>query len=165
MILLWYERYSICLISFFNFYELFPDFICAKNIGSLVNSLLIVKIFNPFPVTLSSPSDGGMSDKSLLSAFCLRNFIISEKVCSDWGLLCSLSCFYYLSYFKALINKLLRSYFLSITSFFSSSVLLYSLQQITSSVFYRSVAFFVYSLLFFVCSVQGTILLHSINQW
>ena len=99
ILLWWYKRYSICLISFFNFYELFPDFICANNIGSLVNSLLIVKIFNPFPVTLSLPSDGGMSDKSLLSSFCLRNFIISEKVCSDCGLLCSLSCFYYLSYF------------------------------------------------------------------
>ena len=34
---------------FFNLYELFPAVICATNIGSLVNNLLRVKIFNPFP--------------------------------------------------------------------------------------------------------------------
>ena len=39
ILLCWYKRYSIFLISFFNLYELFPTFICANNIGSLVNNL------------------------------------------------------------------------------------------------------------------------------
>ena len=38
------------MISFFNLYELFPVFIYANNIVSLVNSLFEVKIFNPVPV-------------------------------------------------------------------------------------------------------------------
>ena len=41
------NRNSICLISFFNLYELFPGFICANNIGSLVNRFFGVNIFNP----------------------------------------------------------------------------------------------------------------------
>ena len=46
-------------------YELFTAFVCANNIGRLVNNLFGVKIFNPFPFfTSSSPSSGGMSDKS-----------------------------------------------------------------------------------------------------
>ena len=48
ILLCWYKRYSICLISFFSLYEFFPGFICANNIGSLVNSLFGVNIFNPF---------------------------------------------------------------------------------------------------------------------
>ena len=43
-----YKRYNICLISFFSLHELFLAFIRANNIGSLVNSLLRVKIFNLF---------------------------------------------------------------------------------------------------------------------
>ena len=35
---------------FFNFYELFPAFICDNSIGSLVNILFEVKIFNPISV-------------------------------------------------------------------------------------------------------------------
>ena len=63
----WYKRHSICLISFFDFYELFPVFICANNIGSLVNNLFGVKNFNPFPsfTSSSSHSSGYMSDSSL----------------------------------------------------------------------------------------------------
>ena len=33
-----------------NLFELFPAFICGNNIGSLVNNLLGVKIFNPVHV-------------------------------------------------------------------------------------------------------------------
>ena len=52
------------LISFFNLYELFPAFICANNIGSLVNNLFGVKICNPFPFTSSSStSSGGICGK------------------------------------------------------------------------------------------------------
>ena len=60
-----YERYSICLISFFNLYELFTAFICDNNIVSLVNCLFGVKIFIPFPsFTSSAPYSGGISNKS-----------------------------------------------------------------------------------------------------
>ena len=66
-------------------HELFLAIICANNIGSLVNNLFGVKIFNPFPsfsifqkfvftlsaivssgsnVTYSSRSSGGIGDKS-----------------------------------------------------------------------------------------------------
>ena len=59
------QIYSICLISFFNLWELFPASTCTYNMGSLVNSLFRVKSFNPFPsFTFSSSSSGGMSDKS-----------------------------------------------------------------------------------------------------
>ena len=155
ILLCWYKRYSICLISFFNFYELFLAFICANNIVSLVNSLFIVKIFNPFPFTLSSPSTDGMSDKSWLSAFYLLNFTLSVKVCYDCGLLFSSSFLYHLSYYQALINKLLRSYFLSITSFSSSSILLHSLQQMASSVFYRFVAFLYTFFIFYLLCLRN----------
>ena len=37
-------------MSFFNLNELFPVFIRANDIGSLVNSLLGVKILNHVPV-------------------------------------------------------------------------------------------------------------------
>ena len=43
---------------------MFLTFICANNIGSLVNSLLRVKIFNPFFYFSSSTSSGSMSDES-----------------------------------------------------------------------------------------------------
>ena len=39
----------LLLLYFFSLSELFLAFICANNTGSLVNSLLGVKIFNPFP--------------------------------------------------------------------------------------------------------------------
>ena len=46
---------------FFYLFELFPALICANNIGSLVNNLFGVKIFNPFPsFTFSLPHSGGM---------------------------------------------------------------------------------------------------------
>ena len=38
------------MISFSNLYELFPAFICANNIGILVNNMFGVKIFNHVPV-------------------------------------------------------------------------------------------------------------------
>ena len=70
-------------------YELFPTFICANNIGSLVNNLFGVKIFNPVPsffyfrgfnftlsaivyygsnFTSSSPSSSGNGGKSSSSS-------------------------------------------------------------------------------------------------
>ena len=52
ILLCWYKRYSISLISFFNLYELFPDFNCVNNIGSLVKSLLRVKILILFFILL-----------------------------------------------------------------------------------------------------------------
>ena len=49
LITIWYQRYSISLISFFNLHELFPAFICAYNVESLVNSFFGLNIFNPVP--------------------------------------------------------------------------------------------------------------------
>ena len=37
----------LVLFQFFNLYV--PAFICANNIGSLVNNLFGVKVFNPVP--------------------------------------------------------------------------------------------------------------------
>ena len=74
----------MCKTSFFNLHELLPAFIRANNIGSLVNSLFEVNIFNPFHViffknlillfqqqflpssnfTFSSSSNGGIYVKS-----------------------------------------------------------------------------------------------------
>ena len=48
ILMCWYKRHSICLVSFFSLSEFFPPFICANNIGSLDNSFFEVKIFNPF---------------------------------------------------------------------------------------------------------------------
>ena len=73
-----YKRYNICLISFFNLFELFLALICAKNIGSLVNSLFGVEIFNPVPVvflfrgfsfTLSAIVSSGSNSTSSLSSY------------------------------------------------------------------------------------------------
>ena len=47
-----WKRHSIRLILFFDLYELFPAFICANNIGSLVKNLSEVKSLNPFPFLL-----------------------------------------------------------------------------------------------------------------
>ena len=61
---------SICLLSFFNLHELFPGFICASDIRSLVYNLLGVQVFNPFPsfTSSSSPSGGGISGISMNSS-------------------------------------------------------------------------------------------------
>ena len=40
----WYKWYNICLISFFNLYEMFQPIISANNIGSLFNNLLGLKM-------------------------------------------------------------------------------------------------------------------------
>ena len=82
------------MISFFNLYELFPAFICANNIGSLVNSLSEVKFFNPISC-INSPvlSSSGVSDEYLLSDFCLLNFNVSAIVSSSCDLLLSSSNF------------------------------------------------------------------------
>ena len=48
----------------FSLFE-FPAFVCANNIGSLVNSLFGFKIFSPYvSLTSSSPSSGSMEDKT-----------------------------------------------------------------------------------------------------
>ena len=67
-------------------YELFPDFICANNIGSLVNDLFGVKTFHPVPsfTSSSSLSKGGMS-----TDFCLLNFTLSAINSSGCDLLFS----------------------------------------------------------------------------
>ena len=49
ILLCWYKRYSICMISLFSLFELFAAVIYVNNIGSLINSLFGVTIFNPFP--------------------------------------------------------------------------------------------------------------------
>ena len=110
-------------------YELFPAFIFANNIGSLVNSSFGVKIFILFPYFTSlSLSSGGMSDKSPSSAFCLLNFTLSAIVPSDCHLLSSSYILCHLSYLKSLVNKLLGSQFLSISSFLESMMSLYFLK-------------------------------------
>ena len=59
-------------MSLFNLHEMFLAFICANNIRSLVNYLFGVKSFNSFPsFTSSSPSSGGISDKSTDSSLSL----------------------------------------------------------------------------------------------
>ena len=65
--LCWYRRCSIYIVSFFKLNEVFPVFICANNIGSLVNNLFGVNIFNPFSFFTSylSPSSGDMSGISI----------------------------------------------------------------------------------------------------
>ena len=52
ILLCWYKRYSICLISFFNLFELFPAFVCAINIRSLTNNLSGVGFFDIFLLLL-----------------------------------------------------------------------------------------------------------------
>ena len=94
ILLCWFKRYGICLISFFNVYELFQAFIYANNIRSLVNSLFGVKIFKPFPSfnSSSSPSKDGISGKSsdsFLSVILLYfltthyNHILQEIILQD----------------------------------------------------------------------------------
>ena len=50
ILLCWYKRYRLCLISFFNLHELFAAFICGNNIESLFNNFFGDKTFNPVPV-------------------------------------------------------------------------------------------------------------------
>ena len=65
---------------------MFPAFVCANNIGSLVNNLFGVNIFNPFPSFTSSSS---LSRDDVSSAFCLLNFTLSEIVSFSCDLLFS----------------------------------------------------------------------------
>ena len=68
--------------------KLFPAFITGNKIRSLVNDLIGVNIFYPFhSSTYSSPSSGGMSNKSSSSAFYLFNFTVSTIVSSSCDLL------------------------------------------------------------------------------
>ena len=76
------------MISFFNLFELYSAFICNNNIGSLVNSLFGIKIFNPVPSYASSSSSsstgiGGMG----LFLFRGINFTLSVIVSSYCDLL------------------------------------------------------------------------------
>ena len=86
------QEFSICLISCFNLYELFPVFI-YNDIASLANSLFGVIIVNPFPFFISSSPlfSGGMSDKSSSFSSCLLNFTLSGIVSSGSDLLYSSS--------------------------------------------------------------------------
>ena len=47
-----YNKYNICLISFFNFIELFPACILASNIGKRLSICLSINIFEPTPLAL-----------------------------------------------------------------------------------------------------------------
>ena len=86
---------------------MFPAFICVYNMGSLVNSLFGVKIFNPFPsFTSSSPSSCGISGKSSSSPFYLLDFVLSAIVSSGCDLVFSSSFFFNMLYLKPSINKL-----------------------------------------------------------
>ena len=60
---------KICLILFFNLFELLP-FICASNNGRLVNNLYEVKTFSSFTLFTSSSSlpSVGMSGMSINSS-------------------------------------------------------------------------------------------------
>ena len=81
ILLCWYKRYNIFLISFFNLYEFFWAFICANNVGSLVNNLFGVKIlilFHFFTSLLLSNDD--MSSKSSSYDFYLLNFTLSAML-------------------------------------------------------------------------------------
>ena len=57
-------KHIVFAISFFNFYELFPDFLYANDIWNQINNLFGVKIFNPSFTSLS-PSSGGISEISI----------------------------------------------------------------------------------------------------
>ena len=61
------KRCNICLISFFNLYDLFLAFIYPNNIQSLVNNLFGVNISNPFYyfTSFSSPSNSGIGGTSV----------------------------------------------------------------------------------------------------
>ena len=60
-------------------YGFFPAFTCANDIGSLLNSLFGVKVFNIFPCFTSlSCSIGGMSDKSTDSTLSVDSSISSH---------------------------------------------------------------------------------------
>ena len=62
----------------FNLLELFPAFICANNIGNLVNSLFGVGIFNPVPVFL-----GGFN--SALTAIAFSGSNCTSSLASNGG--------------------------------------------------------------------------------
>ena len=75
------------MISFFNLFELYPAFICTNSIGSLVNSLFRVKIFNPFPYVSSSSSYSTKIGGMVLFLFQGINFTLSVIVSSYCDLL------------------------------------------------------------------------------
>ena len=58
-----YKRYSICLISLFRLYELFPAFICTNNTGILTSSftssffLWSSRVLSPSSVLSSSKNN------------------------------------------------------------------------------------------------------------
>ena len=58
---------------------MFPAFICANDIGSLVNNFFRVKIFNPFPSfsSSSSSSSGCISTNSFSLYYPLKSYLSS----------------------------------------------------------------------------------------
>ena len=91
ILLCWYKRYSFCLVSFFNLYELFPAFICTNNIGSLFN-LCAIKFFNTAPslflfwgfnFTLSEIVSSGSSSPSVGGKLSSVKPRVSFKVCLE----------------------------------------------------------------------------------
>ena len=97
ILLCWYKTYSICLISFFSLFELFPAFICANNIWSLVNNLFGVKLFNNvsvfflvrgFNLTLSLTivsSGSNFSSTSSLFSFSSSSSTKSKSIDNSWS--------------------------------------------------------------------------------
>ena len=92
ILLCWYKRYSIFLISFFNLFELFPAFISACEIGNLVISSSGVKILIPVPVfylflfrginfTISAIVSSGVEFEDLLSSWNWSSISLPDLLC------------------------------------------------------------------------------------
>ena len=80
ILLCWYKRYSIYLISFYSFHGLLPVFICASNTGNQINTWFAAKILIPFIYFAFSwsLSSGGMSGVSTyFSHFSLNHSVQS----------------------------------------------------------------------------------------
>ena len=81
MILLrWYKRYSICLISFLNLLQLFPAFTCANSIGSLVNNLFGVKICDLLPSFTSIYHHVVMTYQRNLQILCYQSILLYQSI-------------------------------------------------------------------------------------
>ena len=149
ILLCWYKRYSVYLISFFNvdvlfpaficanYVGLFPAFVCANNIGSLVSNLIGAKTFNYLPssggipgISINSSESSSfswvegedVSNKSLKSSFCLLSFTLSAIISSGYDLLFPRPSTFLSINFWLLISKLLGLYLLPTFSFSSSVI-------------------------------------------
>ena len=150
ILLWWYKRYNICLILFFNLYEVLPAFTWANNNESLVNNLYGVKIFNPVPVfflfggfnftlsakvssgsdfTSSSPSSAGSDGKSSSSSSKYKS--IGKISGISWTFIFFFLAFVNLSFW---VSYIFRSLFYNSRAL-SSTISLFSRSFILSSLF------------------------------